>query len=439
MGGKPRSRALALVTALLAAAYVDRGPPQKKIDPAYIEANLLAGEPAAMQNRVDADFGGKVVYLGNDVDTVNLTPGGNARILHYWKVIEPPGSDWRIFSHVLGTGTEWMNVDDTDMRAGYPTSKWKAGDVIRDEQKFALERGWKSDFAELAVGLYRKGSHGIDGRMPLVSGPSDGEHRVRVFRFQVDRAGESAAGAPMEYRVRRASGPIAIDGVADEASWAEAPRSAAFTDAEGGRAVSGQTHARLLWDDEHLYAFIEVEDTDIHSPYKKRDDPLWKADCVELFIDADGNGRGYVELQVNPHNAHFDAWFPRTRAQKGDFDWRSGMRSAVVVDGTVDDRSDTDRGWNVEIAIPLADVKGRDDAMNVRIPPQPGDRWKLNIVRVDLPKGSEQVTASSWSPITIQDFHALDRMLEVVFADEQGKTEEPTGEKPEEPPAGAAP
>ena len=55
-----------------------------------------------------------------------------------------------------------------------------------------------------------------------------------------------------------------------------------------------------------------------------------------MFIDADGNRRGYVELQVNPNNATFDSWFATTRAQPGDRAWDSGMVTAVKVRGTAE-------------------------------------------------------------------------------------------------------
>src|SRR5262249_48163065 len=73
----------------------------------------------------------------------------------------------------------------------------------------------------------------------------------------------------------------------------------------------------------------------------------------------------------------------------------------------------------VEIKIPWAAVKGRDDKMNVRLPPQVGDRWKLNVVRVDKPS-DKPASASSWNRISYQDFHGLDRMLTAVFADNTG-------------------
>jgi len=183
--------------------------------------------------------------------------------------------------------------------------------------------------------------------------------------------------------------------------------------------MKGAARARLLWDDHNLYAFIEVDDADVHSQYKAQDDPLWKEDAVELFIDADRNRRGYVELQVNPRNAHFDAWFPETRSQANHPEWTSSMKSAVSVRGTLDQRGDQDRGWSAEIAIPLADVKGADAAMKVAIPPAVGDRWRINVVRVDKP-AEGPLAASSWSPIPIADFHALARMLTVVFADSDG-------------------
>lgn len=374
-----------------------------------------------MSNAVNADLGGKVLYLGNDVDKDTLAPGDKVKVVHYWKVITPPGDRWRVFAHLVGQGSnEWQNVDRSDMRVGYAPDAWKAGDIIRDEQEIRLPSGWKSAAAEVRVGLYPKGGHTAADRMPVVSGPADKESRVIAARFRVQRSKATPA-AGGRYVIRRAQGPITIDGRADEASWQSAPESPAFVDAEGSPAVAGKTTARMLWDDENLYVFVSAEDADVFSQYTKQDDPLWKEDVVELFIDADRNRRGYVELQVNPRNAHFDAWFATTRAQASDAAWNAGMSSAVVVHGTADDRDDTDRGWDVEIAIPLAAVKGQDQDMKVALPPQVGHRWRLNVVRIDKP-ADKQLAVASWNQITYQDFHALSRMLEVTFGDPAGKT-----------------
>jgi len=422
-----------LLSAALSAC-VDTGPPAPQIDPAYVEKNQLSAAPAQMTNVVNADFGGKVVYLGNDVEHSTVAPGEEARVVHYWKVLQPPGERWRVFSHLVGSKkADWSNIDRSDMRLGYGPDKWQAGDIIRDEHVFRIPKGWKSPYAEVALGLYPKGGHAITDRMPVVTGTADEERRVHVARIEVSGAGAGkAASEPKLFAVRKTGEAITVDGRADEDVWKRATESPVFTAAEGSPAMKGETRAKLLWDDEFLYAFVEAEDEDVHSQYTENDSDMWREDVVELFIDADGNRRGYIELQVNPHNAQFDAWFATTRGGPSDKAWSANMKSAVAIDGSLAERGD-DKGWSVEIAIPLVAVRGAAPSMRVNVPPQVGDTWKLNIVRLDKPEDEKNPAVASWNQISYQDFHALDRMLGVVFADETGNTTPAPVTEPENP------
>lgn len=430
-------RVALLAAALAVAACVEKSPGGgEKPDPAYAKTQILSTEPTP-QHVVNANIGDKILYLGCDVDKASVKPGEKFTVTHYWKVLNPPGGDYRVFTHVKGqSGADWINVDATKMRAAYPTSEWKAGDVFRDEQAITLKAGWTSPFLTVNVGLYRKGQQGEDARLQIISGPNDGHRAVVALRLPVGAAPAAATpkdpSEPKGYVVKRASGAITVDGKADEAAWAQAMSTGPFTDAEGAPTQAPATQARLLWDDQHLYVFVEATDSEPHSPYKKHDDPLWKGDVVELFIDADRNGRGYVELQVNPNNAVFDSWFSGTRAQPGDPSWQSGMKTAVTQDAT---------GWRAEIAIPLEAVKGRDAAMAVTLPPKPGDTWKLNVVRADVPKGKKGLTsASAWAPISWQDWHSIHRLNVVTFGDEQGKVPATAAAtQPSAPAAGQAP
>lgn len=417
----------ALCLTVLGCVNKGPSPTQKEIDPAYIETNLLAEQPPQIGNRIDADIGGKVIYLGNDLTKSAIAPGGTVNIVHYWKVVDPPGERWRVFAHLVGSrATDWANIDYTDMRHGYPPAKWQAGDIIRDEQTFAIPDNWASKNARIMVGLYPKGGHTAADRMEINSGPKDNESRVRVAQIAVQTSvTPKKKQTKPGYVIHKASGPITIDGRADEPDWKRAKPSPTFVTTEGGHTLVGDTRARLLWDHNHLYAFISAQDSDVFSQYHKHDDSLWKEDVIELFIDADRSRRGYIELQVNPNNTQFDAFFPTTRAQKSDVAWSANMNSQVNVRGTADNRDDEDQGWDVEIAIPLAAVKGTAKAMRVSLPPKPGDNWRLNIVRIDKPKNQQQISAGSWNQITNADFHALGRMLEVRFGDEQGNVEPP--------------
>jgi hypothetical protein len=415
---------------VLLAACVDKGPgPQpKKIEPAYIAQNLLKEIPASV-SRLDVDLGGKVVYVGNDVDRPALVPGQIARITHIWQVKAPPGPGWRVFAILRGAPNtaDFMYLPATDMELGHPPSTWKAGELIQDVQDFTLRPDWKSQTATLTVGLIRDDGHEVGDRM-AASGGNVIDRAVIARKLTVDL---SKAPPPQgTVYVPKAGAPIAIDGVANEPGWANAVVSPEFQTAEGCPEPGGKATAKLTWDDQNLYVFVSVTDTDVVSEYTKHDDSLWKADDIEVFIDADGNRRGYVELQVNPNNATFDSWFASTRAQPGDVTWDSNMQTAVKVRGTPT-AGDSDQGWDAEIAIPWAAAKGRDDNMAVRIPPQVGDRWHLNVNRVDRASTSQSTSVQTWNRITCGDWHATDRMLTVVFADPSGsivpKPVEPAG------------
>nr|HEX4318522.1 carbohydrate-binding family 9-like protein [Kofleriaceae bacterium] len=411
---------LALI-AVVVACGVDTGagPQPKKIEPAYIDEHLLKAVPPELTTRLDVALGsGAVVYLGNTVDHEMLAPGGVVKVTHYWKVAREIGPGWRVFARMRGQpgSADFMNLPATDMELGHSPESWRPGEIIADPQDFILRPDWRSPGATLEVGLIRVGEHGTEDRM-LADGPHVVDRAIVAREFQVDLS--RAPPPPGTVYIPRATGPITIDGVANEASWQTAAVSPEFATAEGSPEPIGKATAKMTWDDTSLYVFVSVVDTDIVSEFKKHDDSLWKADDVEVFIDADNNRKGYVELQVNPNNATFDSWFATTRAQPGDPTWDSGMRTEVKLRGTTEP-NDTDQGWDAEIAIPWDAVKGRDAGMKVRLPPQVGDRWRLNVVRVDSRSGDKSQGASSWNRITYGDFHALDRMLTAVFADSTG-------------------
>jgi hypothetical protein len=255
--------------------------------------------------------------------------------------------------------------------------------------------------------MFRKGGQTEKDRMEIRSGKADGKGRVQVATVKVASA---AAGEP-PFEIARAEGKIVLDGKATEPAWERAARTAPFVAATGSEA-SGETRARFLHDDDSLYVLVEVSDPDVASSFKKHDDPLWKEDAIELFIDADRSGKGYVELQVSPRGVTYDSWYQTVRPD-GDPAWESGMKAAVKVDGTLDKRGDQDKGWTAELQIPLSAVRGKDDKMAINIPPAPGDVWKLNVVRVE--KTTTGVAVSAWAQIGIEDFHAIDRLKPVRF------------------------
>jgi hypothetical protein len=390
--------------------------------------NILTTAPSP-KYPVNADLDGKIVYLGLDADPPVAEPGKDVKITHYWKVVAPTGEGWKIFTHLNGpNGQPFINSDHAPVKGKYPVSQWKAGEIIRDEHNIHLPPNWPHQQVMIYTGLWHSGG---GNRMAVKSGPADDQGRVLAATLPVHAQQPKPELARKRYVARQVQKPIKIDGKLDEAAWADAPSTGAFVNTMTGAGVEQKTEAKLLWDNKFLYVAFENTDSDIWSSLTKRDDKLWTQEADELMIDADGNAKTYIELQVAPNGNVFDTYLPEYRKYEDTIDpkrkpysWNSKMNVKVHVDGTLNKREDTDKGWTVEMAIPLEDVTGLDKATALKLPPAPGDVWRINMFRMDMPSGKPQ-QASGWSPPLVGDFHALDRFGELVFGDDKGAVPPP--------------
>jgi hypothetical protein len=165
---------------------------------------------------------------------------------------------------------------------------------------------------------------------------------------RASRSNERATGnVSLELDVPHATSELRVDGALDDAAWNEAGRTGAFT--ASGVASRPYSDARALWRDGVLYLALYAADEDIVSPATVHDAPLWTGDAFQLVFR-----RGDVEhsIDVSPRGVVTDG--ERIGAVPFDARWESGARVAVDRDGTMDDGSDQDEEWVVEMAIPMA-------------------------------------------------------------------------------------
>jgi hypothetical protein len=420
-----KSLAMAGAFAWLAAGCVEQSPdvPSEE-DVKAAREHILSAPPANIQHPVNADLEDKLTYLGCDVDTDVVTPGKAFTLTHYWKSNNPISDDWKLFVHLEAPDSKksHLNADHVPINGKYPLHIWKRGEIIRDIHRVSVPQSWPANSLEIYVGAW-KGPL----RMKVTKGPHDSENRILAVKLPIATTKEFERKKLVAKKVK--NGSIKIDGKLDEAAWKDAPSTGDFVRTMDGMRPEMKTTAKVLWDDKNLYVAFEMEDRDVWSTLTKPDDKLWTQEAVEMFIDADGDGKSYVELQTNPRGVVFDSYLPAYRQNQND--WQSNMKVGVKVDGTVDLRTDVDKGWVAELAIPLEAARGKEKEMK-NVPPKVGTEWRVNFFRLDMPAGRPQ-QGTAWSPPLVGDFHALDKFGVLVFGDDKGNA--PGMAKVEEKPA----
>ena len=110
----------------------------------------------------------------------------------------------------------------------------------------------------------------------------------------------------------------------------------------------------FLCDKTNFYVAIVAKDNDVQSTYKGRDQRLWEEDVLELFIKPNFSSSVYYEFQFSPTNQVFDAYWSK-RGEMGKLkeatSWNSNLRSAVHIDGTLNQSKDKNTNTKKTISI----------------------------------------------------------------------------------------
>lgn len=180
-----------------------------------------------------------------------------------------------------------------------------------------------------------------------------------------------------------------------------------FVRADGRARADQQTRVRVAHDGASLLVRFDCDDRDAWGTHRRRDDPLWEEEAVELFL-APGteDPKVYFEFEVSPHGVLFDAIVRNP----------SGRRAELVVDRSWDcpglrwraRREDAGAIWSAELAIPWDAV-----APHTAVPRW----WRANFYRIERPRDGA-AEFSCWSPTFTDpaDFHRPERfgILEIA-------------------------
>lgn len=220
---------------------------------------------------------------------------------------------------------------------------------------------------------------------------------------------------PVSYECRFADLPPKIDGLLDDVAWKTAQLIDRFTLPwleEKERPAKTATQARLLWDREYLYFAAQMEDGDLFADITEHDGKTWNNDVFELFFKPAVDKSGYYEFQVNAAGTVMDMFLPKRGGDNFEQQVKAGdfhVDAKITREGTLNERTDKDRGWTVEGRIPWTDflrTGGR---------PAPNEVWKFALCRYDYSVLFDDPELSSSAPLQIRSFHQHEDYADLKF------------------------
>lgn len=187
---------------------------------------------------------------------------------------------------------------------------------------------------------------------------------------------------PKSYVAYYTTQKLTIDGKDSEHDWEKAAWSEEFIDIEGVAKPKYHTQMKMLWDDQYFYILAQMEEPHVWANLKQRDTIIYYNNDFEIFVDPDGDTHNYYEFEFNALNTVWDMFLtsPYRGGNKtiNDFDI-NGLKSAIHVDGTLNNYNDEDKGWTIEIAIPWSTF--RTSYFQDIVPVD--QFWRVNFSRVN--------------------------------------------------------
>lgn len=227
------------------------------------------------------------------------------------------------------------------------------------------------------------------------------------------------------YKCKKAVG----EDFTSEKFWDHADSIPFFVDLKTGEKADLPTKAKMLWNDSSLFLKVDMADQHLWAKQTRNEDTIFFDQAFELFIDPDGDGLNYVECEVNALGTTWDLLMAKPYKEGGDaiscYDMK-GVQKKIVLNGTLNNPSDTDEGWVLYLAIPFENFRG----LCTKFKPKEGDSWRMNLVRVhwelDASRGEYLKVKNSetgrnmvkywvWSPHGIVNMHKPEHFGFVVF------------------------
>lgn len=227
---------------------------------------------------------------------------------------------------------------------------------------------------------------------------------------------------PPGYVCYRIDHAILVDGKLTPEEWDAIPRTSDFVDIEGDKQPIPhlQTWAKMAYDSTGMYFAARLEEPHVWATITQHDAVIFHDNDFEIFLNPSADTHNYMEYEVNALGTVWDLFLSKPYRDNPVVlnNWEfAGMKSAVYVDGTINNPNDADRFWSVEVFIPWESIY---QPLRRSAAPLPGEQIRVNFSRVQWEttnedgkyrktprRGEEQIREYNWvwAPTGVIDIH----------------------------------
>ena len=107
-----------------------------------------------MEHHKEAILGDKVRLLGYNIES-GFRPGDDIHLTLFWQCLEEMDQDYTVFIHLVdGKGRIWGQKDNPPVDGFYPTTRWQAGEIVRDQYDLTIPLDVPPDEYQIEAGMY---------------------------------------------------------------------------------------------------------------------------------------------------------------------------------------------------------------------------------------------------------------------------------------------
>ena len=107
-----------------------------------------------IEHPISANLGNKVSFLGYNLES-GFRPGDGIQLTLFWQSLAEMHQDYTVFTHLIDSRNQvWGQKDNPPVDGLYPTTKWQAGEIVRDQYDLIISPDAPPGEYRIEVGMY---------------------------------------------------------------------------------------------------------------------------------------------------------------------------------------------------------------------------------------------------------------------------------------------